>query len=402
MTGDTSSRRAWPRPRRPRTPTADRSLLAEFTAGLAAGDDLKALLQRLLVPVVQLAGAAAGAVRMLSADGQRLQLISAHGLGDAARGSEESVDRHCGACGHAVDAQALAWADHPGGCARLGEGDLHKPACHRLLALPMCHRGRTLGVYNLFFAGHEEPSAEVMALLRSIGDLLGLALDNARLERENLQATLLQERQMMAAEVHDSMAQSISLVKMRMPLLVDAIHSRDDARALQYCDDVRRAATQAHAGVRGLLTQMRAPMDPLGLAHALEVAADQFRRCSGAELDYVNELPDAVPLTADQESQVFHIVQEALSNVARHAEARHARLHLGPGPCGDVVVEIDDDGNGLPPRPGSTGLHYGLEVMGERARRLGGRLELASAQPSGTRVRLVFPLVAAPVAAGRP
>jgi len=408
MTADKPIRRRTARPRRGRgtTAAADRELLAEFTAGLAAGDDLEALLQRLLAPVVRLAGAQAGAVRVLSPDGSRLQLLSAHGLADAAMGVEHSVDSRCGACGSAADGQVPTWAEGPAGCARLAAGGPADTGGHRRqLALPLCHRGRTLGVYNLFFSGPGEPAAEVMALLRSIGELLGLALDNARLERENLRATLLHERQQMAAEVHDSLAQSIAFVKMRMPLLKDALQAHDDTRALQFCDEVRGAATQAHANLRGILTQMRAPMDPLGLGHALAVATEQFRRSSGAALDYVNELPAALRLTAEQEAQVFHIVQEALNNVARHAGARHARLHIGAAPAGSVMVEIDDDGAGLPPRAASQGLHYGLEIMGERARRLGGRLELGPGHDGGTRVRLVFPLAAAPAAgaeSGRP
>lgn len=408
MTGVKSIRRRTAAPSRGGTgaAAADRGLLAELTAGLAAGDDLEALLQRLLAPVVRLAGAQAGAVRVLSADGRRLQLLSAFGLAADVVGGEHSVDRHCGACGSAADGQPMAWADGPAGCARLSAAGAASPdGAHRLLALPLSHRGRTLGVYNLFFAGAGEPGPEVMAVLRSIGELLGLALDNARLERENLRATLLHERQLLAAEVHDSLAQSIAFVKMRMPLLKDALRGHDDQRALRYCDEVRDAATQAHASLRGILSQMRAPMDPLGLAHALEATTEQFRRRSGAALDYVNELPAAMRLTAEQESQVFHIVQEALNNVARHAGARHARLHIGAATPGSVTVEIDDDGAGLPAQTESQGLHYGLEIMGERARRLGGRLELGPAQGGGTRVRLVFPLAAAPagaVGSGRP
>ena len=67
------------------------------------------------------------------------------------------------------------------------------------------------------------PSAEVLALLKSVGELLGLALDNARLESENLRAVVLNERQMLAAEVHDSVAQTLAFIKMRMPLLQEAI-----------------------------------------------------------------------------------------------------------------------------------------------------------------------------------
>ncbi len=407
MTGDKPQRRRNRGARRGRAPAAagaaaaDSRILAEITAGLAAGDDLDALLQRLLAPIVRLAGAQAGAVRVLSADGQRLDLVSVLGLPDSVCGPERSVDRHCGACGAAAGGEAVVWARDIGACAARSPGSFFGHGCQRLLALPLRHRGRTLGVYNLFFAGSDEPDAEVMALLRSIGELLGLALDNARLERESLRATLMHERQQMAAEVHDSLAQSIAFVKMRVPLLQDALRAHDEARALGYCEELRGVASQAHASLRGILTQMRAPMDPLGLAHALEATTEQFRRSSSAALDYVNHLP-GLRLAPEQEAQVFHIVQEALNNVARHAGARHARLHIGEAAPGSVLVEIDDDGAGLRPAGSAAGSHYGLEIMGERARRLGGRLELGPRDGGGTRVRLVFPLATALPSAGAP
>jgi two-component system nitrate/nitrite sensor histidine kinase NarX len=95
----------------------------------------------------------------------------------------------------------------------------------------------------------------------------------------------------MAAEVHDSVAQSLAFVKMRLPLLRDAMQARDDPRALQYFDELRGAVSQAHASLRGVLTQFRAPMDPQGLVHALSASAQTFRRSTGAELEVVNELP---------------------------------------------------------------------------------------------------------------
>ncbi len=369
-------------------------ILAAITAGVAAGDDLDALLQRFLDPLVRLAGAQGGAVRVLSASGDQLERVSGIGLPPDLCGNDPAVDRHCGVCGEAADGQPLVWATDLSGCAERSQGRFFGQGCRRLLAVPLQHRGRTLGVYNLFFAHADVPGPEILAILRSVGELLGLALDNARLERENLRATLLHERQMMAAEVHDSLAQSIAYVKMRMPLLQDALLANDQARALQYCDDVRSVASQAHASLRAILTHLRAPMDPQGLMHALDASAELFRRSSAAVLDVVNDLP-ALQLAPEQEAQVFHIVQEALTNVARHAGAQHARLHIGAAAAGEVEVLIEDDGTGLPPVGGAAGSHYGLEIMGERARRIGGRLEVGARDGGGTRVRLAFPLVAA-------
>jgi two-component system nitrate/nitrite sensor histidine kinase NarX len=134
---------------------------------------------------------------------------------------------------------------------------------------------------------------------------------------------------------------------------------------------------------------LRSPMDPAGLVHALDVTAQTFRRSSGAELDFVNEM-SGLKFSPEQETQVFHIVQEALTNVSRHARARHARLHLAPLNDGLLQVVVEDDGAGLPPPTADGGAHYGLEIMLERARRLGGTLQIGPRDGGGKRVQLRF------------
>ena len=377
-----------PAPSETRPPTA---ILADIAAGLSTGRDLPELLRQFLAPVMRLAGAQGAAVRVLSASGERLELVSAIGLSSEMCRQERSVDRHCGFCGAAADGSPVVWAPDLSDChTRHGATLDAGAAAQRMLAVTLQHRGRVLGVYNLFFTGGGEPAPDVQALLKSVGELLGLALDNARLEAENLQATVAQERQRMAAEVHDSLAQSLAFVKMRMPLLEDALLGHEEARALKYCDDVRSAVSQAHASLRGILTHFRSPMDPEGLLHALEAAVRRFRDGATTELDFVNQLP-GLSLGPEQDAEVFHIVQEALSNVARHASARRAWLHVAAVVGGGVEIVVADDGAGLPAAAAGGGSHYGLEIMLERARRLGGTLEIGPREGGGTRVRLAFP-----------
>jgi two-component system nitrate/nitrite sensor histidine kinase NarX len=260
-----------------------------------------------------------------------------------------------------------------------------------MLAVPLARRGRALGLFNLYFDAAHEPSAELERLLGSIGDLLALALDNVRLERETLRAALASERQAIAAEVHDSIGQSLAYVKMRLPLLEDAIHGCDQGRAEGYFDDVRSAIRQAHGSLRAVLAHMRAPMDPRGLGQALAGAAEAFRRPGGAVLEVSDEWT-GVRLAPSQEAQVFHIVQEALSNITRHAGACHAWLHLARE-ADFLAVTIEDDGRGPPPSAADAhSSHYGLAIMRERARRLGGTLDIGARAGGGTVVCLRFPV----------
>lgn len=366
-------------------------ILAEITAGLAAGNDLHDLLGRFLDPIMQIAGAQAGAVRIIDERDRRMHLAGDLGLPHGVRDAERSVEDDCGACGAALLADRPVWADDLAPCARRSDGEFFGSGCQRVLAVPLHHRGRVLGVYTLFYEGRAEPGPEIFALLKSIGDLLGLALDNARLERENLRATVANERQMMAAEVHDSVAQALTYLKMRLPLLHDAMLAHDDARSLKYYGDIRQAVGDAHSSLRQILADFRAPIDPEGLTHALRRVAASFKKRTGIEFELVDQLGE-LPLAADAQAQVFHVVQEALANVERHSLARHAWVKVALAD-GHVQVRVEDDGTGVDvgSREAATS-HYGIDIMKARARRLGGSLELRSRRGGGTCVHLSFPL----------
>lgn len=359
-------------------------ILAEITAGLSAETDVAAVLRRFLEPIVRLARASGGAVRMLC-DDDRLRLVSQIGLTSGLRCNEQAVDRHCGICGRSVDVDEPVWQSDSSACrdsdqAPAGDG-LH------LLAVPLAHRGRVLGVYNLFFDAPAAPPEGVGAMLRPIGDLLGLALANARLEAENLRATLMQERQIMAAEVHDAVAQDLTFLRMRLPLLEQAIAACDGDQSRRYLDELRQALGRAHGSLRAIVTEFRTPPDPRGLAHGLRAKVDQFAERSGLEVRLDNRAP-RLALAAAGESQVLHIVGEALSNIARHAHARRAWVRVD-APPGRVEVSIEDDGAGVSARPAPG--HYGLEIMAERARRIGGKLTVEPRSGGGTVVRLTIP-----------
>ena len=370
------------------------SLLAGLTAGLAAGDDLRELMARFLEPITQIAGAQAGAVRVADAAGN-LRLVGDRGLPPRVRDAERTVGSDCGVCGAALAGDRPVWTDDLAACRRRHDEGYFGRGAQRVLAVPMQHRGQVLGVLSLFFERNREPSAETVALLKSIGDLLGLALQHARLEEEHLRATARAERHAMAADVHDSIGQSLAFVKMRLPLLQDAIGSGDRAATARYFDDVRSAVGQAHASLRGILAQARLPApSALGLAEALRASVDTFRRHAGVSLDYRNEV-GGLHLGAEREAQVFHVVQEALTNIARHAGAQHAWLHLSEQPRGTVRVVVEDDGGGFDgsaDEQSGTGTHYGLTIMHERARRLGGTLCTGAREGGGARVQLDVPI----------
>ncbi len=366
-------------------------ILSEVTATLASEYDLDALLNRFLGMMVRLSGASAGVVRVLTSDGQHLKLAASLGLPPELVENERLVGIDCGVCGAALRNDEIKQTRDLKPCvARTGQAYFGQ--CRSMVVVPLEHNGRLLGVYNLYMTEERSIPEEVSLLFRSISEHLAMALENTRLMRENLRMSLMSERQMMANEVHDSLAQTMAYMKMRIELLREALLQYESGKALKYSADIQQALDEAYASLRELLTQFRNRMDPLGLEHALKELASGYFDRTGVKLEFENRIPD-LNLTVDQEVQVFHILQEALSNVARHAGARHAWLTLEVSD-GQYAFTVDDDGRGVFVMGAQPDLrhHFGISIMSERAQRLNGNIEIANRPQGGARLRLLVPI----------
>lgn len=375
-------------------------LVSSLATGLAEPGDLEPLLARFLVPIVALAGAQAGAVRVLTDDAHSMRLVAQQGLPASVLAAEQLVDSNCGMCGMAASEDGIGWVDDMASCAAHHKQVYFGEQCQGVLAISLPYGHQVLGIYNLFFDTHAHIDASTQVLLRLIGQLLGLALHNARIERERLRMTVLRERQEMVNEVHDALAQTLAYARMRLPLLSDAILAHDDQKSLKYFSDVKSAVCEVHDNLREVMTYFRTRMDPMGLLHALQGIADGFFNRTGIALELRNSIQN-LNLTDRQEVQVFHIVQEALANIAKYSMARHAVVTIDKSRQG-LEFLIEDDGLGMDEPSVSTivttaqelvpSTHFGLGIMQGRAQRLGGSLEVGGNDGGGTRVRLVLPL----------
>jgi two-component system nitrate/nitrite sensor histidine kinase NarX len=206
--------------------------------------------------------------------------------------------------------------------------------------------------------------------------------------RESRHLALHEERGVIARELHDSLAQSLSYLKIQATRLAAALgDGADPAAPRAVLEELREGINSAYRQLRELLTTFRLKMDDRGLARALEGTVEEFRARGAVQVRLDNTLP-AMLLGPHEELHVLQIVREALSNVMRHAGAQHAAVSLRNAQDA-VEVEVVDDGRGLGPREDRTP-HYGLTIMRERAASLGGALSVDSAPGGGTRVRLRF------------
>jgi two-component system nitrate/nitrite sensor histidine kinase NarX len=370
--------------------------LSELTSALTEEYDPEKLLERSLGTMIRLAGAQAGTVRVVTSDGAHMRLVAAQGLPPEAVQQEQLVRLDCGLCGAAVSDDAVRQSFDLRHCAVHTASDYFREV-GAAVVVPLAHQGQVLGAYTLFFAEKRDTPEELGLLFRSISEHLGMALENARLLRENMRMTLVRERQLMANEVHDSLAQTMAYMKIRLAMMQEAMDVSDQARASKHAGEVQQALDGAYADLRELLSHFRNRMDPLGLVHALEDLKTKFHDRTGIELTFDNRIAH-LGLSVEEEGQVFHIMQEALANVARHSGAKHARLSMELA-GGEYRFTVEDDGLGFyafgqrqegADQHSHLRHHLGVNIMRERAQRLDGRIEISNLPQGGARVSLVF------------
>ncbi len=349
--------------------------------------DLRVPLEGLLAAITTTGAARAATLRVHDEPTGGLRLLGAAQVPRDFMQRLTVMEDGCGACGEATHTHREVCREEACKCARAISAE---PAQQGLVrVIPLTHGDRACGVLTLFGCADRDGHADLFAMLPALGELLGMALENCRMSDEKLVASLTQERHLLANEIHDALAQNLTSVRIRTSLLRRAVAEHDDARAHDYLDEINASLSVAHARVRELITHFRTEMDPRGLLPALESTIAELRSMSGMKIAFANHV-HALDLTGEQELQVFYIAREALTNAAKHSRASEIRLSLAR--WGDrYELEVEDDGIGIEPADAEQHGHFGLNIMRERARHIGGELAFENRAGHGTRVRLSFP-----------
>lgn len=352
------------------------------------------LLEEFLATTIKSVGASAGIVRALSPDGHLLRLIACSGLPGESCLSESVIDAACGVCGKSANSQTVEISDADFCMSRYGAAFFGE-ACKYVLAVPMDNaenKAGPAGVLTLFFASEQEVTDGLTRTLQTYADLMQIALKSVWQNEDKHQCDLLAERQSIANEIHDSLAQTLYFAKIRASLLLDAMKTDNELLAFKCAQDIDEALEGSQKTVRELVTHFRCQMDPEGLKSALQKLVKDFMARTNIAFKYVNEI-DELDLPNEYELQVFLIIRESLVNIATHSGATIAGLTVSYID-GRYHFVVEDNGGGVDNSVSHEG-HYGLEIMRERALRIGGEVEVESLQGLGTRVQLTF---SAPVA----
>lgn len=308
---------------------------------------------------------------------------------------------------HAGSEQAKSWCQQERcyECFNAGETEsavrIVGDGAQRMLSVPLSEGGKPYGVMLLQLPDGVQMEEWKMKLLESIGHHIGAAFATAKRSDERRGIALLEERSVIARELHDSLAQSLTYLKIQVARLKQHLNASDSReQTLEVVEELKLGINNAYRQLRELLTTFRLRIDGRGLSEALQETIREFSQRAGIEVRLHDRLLGH-ELDSSEQIHVLQVVREALTNVEHHAHARHADVRLAIE-HGRVRVAVEDDGVGFKDAEPPTH-HYGLAIMRDRAATLGGTLQVAMRSEGGTCVELEFrprgPFQAAPTPA---
>jgi PAS domain S-box-containing protein len=380
--------------------------LSQIASQVAFAGSLEATLEKLALSVVRATGTAACTVCLLDGEGQQFRVFGSYGIPhdpdsearwkDAARRGARIPALFESVQGKkpfvAVGARQKALEDPIFGDPALEpfRQYFRDAPWDTVAGVPLISRNRAIGGLCVFYPRGKVPSEAELAFLTAIADQAAVAAENARLFEEAKEKAILEERQRLARELHDSVSQAlygIALGARTARTLLD----RDPAQAAEPLDYVLSLAEAGLAEMRALIFELRPEtLETEGLVAALSKQIESTRAGHGLEISA--QWCDEPDLPLEIKEAIYRIAQEALNNITKHARAERVEVRMSCGPEG-ITLEISDDGVGFASEDSFPG-HLGLRSMRERATKARGTVEVESAPLQGTRIRISIPYAA--------
>jgi two-component system nitrate/nitrite sensor histidine kinase NarX len=257
-----------------------------------------------------------------------------------------------------------------------------------VITVPIRMQQRLLGEFNLFFRTPILLSADEIELLDALASHLASSLEGLRADALDREAAVAEERALLARNLHDSIAQSLAFLKIQVHLLRTAVQKGQAPQVQGALDELDIGLRESIGDVRELLVHFRTRTNTDDIEQALQETLQKFQSQTGlsGQLQIQGE---GLPLPSDVQVQVLHVVQEALSNVRKHAGATQVGLEVHKGERWRFVVRDNGAGFDTAKHPGQS--HVGLNIMRERAGRIGAEVGIVSRAGQGTTVTLILP-----------
>ncbi len=238
----------------------------------------------------------------------------------------------------------------------------------------------------IFMKGKPPLTREKLRIIETVSHHVSNALSSMRRAEEKHRLAVLEERTVIARELHDSIAQALSYLKIQVTRLEKNLSNPEDARVI--AQELKTGLNSAYRELRELITTFRLRIDERGFNAALQETIEEFSNKLGFRVELQNTLP-SIALSANEEMHVIRIIREALSNIERHAQASAASITIFVSPTHFLSATISDNGCGFDPNTIPPN-HYGTSIMKDRAQILQGELTVNSTLGTGTQITLQF------------
>ena len=363
--------------------------LYEVTTLVAKAATLDELAHGFTQSIARIARADGVALRWSDEANRRYMMLASQGLPQAMTDAEHCLaagDCHCGSPPASQGARVIPIRTMQP--MRMRHCEL--AGFETVVSVPIRLHERLMGEVDLFFHARITISEAERSLLESLTVHLAGGMENLRLNSLGLEAAISQERGFLARELHDSIAQSLAFLKIQVQLMRDAIAAGDSVQVQHVLGEIDVGVRESYGDVRELLMHFRTRANSEDIEPALLTTLQKFEHQSGLKAN-LQITGQGMPLLPDAQIQVLHIVQEALSNVRKHAHASQVWLDVQQAP--QWRLEVRDDGVGFADGNGPADeTHVGMRIMAERAERLGAHLDVVSSPGRGTSVVLTMPM----------
>lgn len=362
------------------------STLYEIAGFLSGPHNIEELCRGFLRRIMQRTHADGGTVRILDAQSDHIHITVSEGVSEKMVEEEHCIKKDDCFCGAAAQQGVIVVRDFR----RLDPGRLYR--CKEegyvsLAVFQIISRDQVIGTFSLHFGKERVVSSEECRLMEILGKNLGSAIENQRLIAKEKEFAVSQERNLLAQGLHDSIAQGLNFLNLQVQMLEDSLN-RGETQEIQDIVPLLQAGVQeSYEDVRELLSNFRTRLEDSNLESEMRNVVARFQRQTGVH-SQINFAGNGAQLAPEQQLQVLFILQEALSNVRKHAQASEVKVLVEN--VRDFSLLVQDNGLGFEvERVAEKGdSHVGLRIMQERADRLSAQFQIQSELGQGTKIAL--------------
>ncbi len=362
------------------------STMYEIAAFLAGPHAIEELCRGFLHRIMQRMCADGGTVRILDNEKGNVHITVHEGISEKMIEEEHCIKKDDCLCGAATSKGIILVRDF-----RLLDQQ-KRYRCQEegyvsLAVFQIQTRDQVIGSFSLHFSQERVVTGEERRLLEILGKNLGSSIENQRLIAKEKEFAVSQERNLLAQGLHDSIAQGLNFLNLQVQMLEDSLKRDDIAEIHDIAPLLRAGVQESYEDVRELLLNFRTRLQDSNLESEMRNVVSKFQRQTGVHAS-IEILGDGAQLAPEQQLQILFILQEALSNVRKHAQASEVQIRVENHR--DFSMTVQDDGSGFDPvtvaQKGEG--HVGLRIMRERAERLAAQFSIQSDLHKGTTIAL--------------